>query len=87
MPELHLKIIGQVQGVGFRYSCKQKADELKLTGWVKNLPDGSVETIACGEEKQLTKYEQWIKVRTGIQHVQSLPFTDGEVFTGFSVRF
>ena len=36
----HVRISGQVQGVFFRDSTRQKAEELNLAGWVKNLPDG-----------------------------------------------
>ena len=39
----HIIFYGRVQGVGFRYYAVQKANQLGLTGWVKNLYDGSVE--------------------------------------------
>ena len=39
----HIFFYGRVQGVGFRYYAVQKANQLGLTGWVKNLYDGSVE--------------------------------------------
>jgi len=41
---------GEVQGVGFRGYVKKLAEELGVTGYVRNLPDGSVEVIAEGEE-------------------------------------
>ena len=47
--QLHILFKGQVQGVGFRFTTQQAARELGLTGWVKNLPDGSVEVIAEGD--------------------------------------
>lgn len=62
MKELHLKIFGEVQGVGFRYSTTQKAQELNLTGWVRNGPDGSLEILAQGEKDALEKIISWAKI-------------------------
>lgn len=39
---------GHVQGVGFRWFAKHRADELGLVGWVRNLPSGEVEVVAHG---------------------------------------
>jgi len=50
---LHIYYDGRVQGVGFRFSAEYIAQELNLTGWVKNLPGGRVELVAEGEEKPL----------------------------------
>lgn len=44
-----LKVLGHVQGVGYRYYCHRAAQKLGLTGWVKNMPDGSVEAYVEGE--------------------------------------
>ena len=46
----HIFFYGRVQGVGFRYYAVQKANQLGLTGWVKNLYDGSVEMEVEGQE-------------------------------------
>jgi len=51
MKSVHLIISGLVQGVGFRSRMKRQADILKLTGWVKNRPDGAVEAIIVGQER------------------------------------
>jgi acylphosphatase len=48
MVRAHVIFSGTVQGVGFRYTCRSYADDLKLTGWVKNLADGRVELMAEG---------------------------------------
>ena len=55
MLELTAIIKGNVQGVGFRATAKLLADRLKLTGFVRNLSDGSVELCAQGEKPQLEK--------------------------------
>jgi acylphosphatase len=44
-----IRIRGRVQGVGFRQFCVFKAGALGLGGWVKNMPDDSVEVYAEGE--------------------------------------
>jgi len=56
---LTIKIHGQVQGVFFRASTKEKADELGVTGLVRNEPDGSVYVEAEGEEKSLETFVRW----------------------------
>ena len=48
-----VRIIGRVQGVGFRYFVVGRARALNLCGSVRNMVDGSVEVLAEGEEKQL----------------------------------
>ena len=55
----HLIIYGKVQGVFFRASTKDKAIELGLKGFVRNQPDGTVEVIAEGSEKQLQELVAW----------------------------
>ena len=52
----HLKVSGLVQGVGFRYFCLRKAQALKLVGWVRNRPDGSVELVVEGERDSVELY-------------------------------
>ena len=46
----HIYYSGHVQGVGFRYTTEDIARSMKLTGWVKNLPDRRVEVVCEGEE-------------------------------------
>jgi acylphosphatase len=45
---LHATVFGVVQGVCFRSATKTQAQQLGATGWVRNLPDGSVEVVAEG---------------------------------------
>ncbi len=53
MIQAHLVITGYVQGVGYRQFVKNHARQLGLTGWVQNLPDGSVEVLVQGEKKDI----------------------------------
>lgn len=59
--EIELEIFGIVQDVGFRYSASQKAEELELTGWVRNAPDGSLEIVAQGRKENLESFIAWAK--------------------------
>ena len=47
---IHFRVTGRVQGVFFRAACKRIADRHRITGWVRNLPDGSVEGMASADE-------------------------------------
>ena len=49
-------VTGRVQGVGYRFFAERAARDLELSGWVRNLPDGSVETVAEGEEEAIARY-------------------------------
>ena len=60
----HIIFYGRVQGVGFRYYAVQKANQLGLTGWVKNLYDGSVEMEVEGEEPLIDELIIFLQNRT-----------------------
>ena len=53
-------VTGRVQGVFFRASTRDVAVELSLTGYAKNLPDGSVEVLACGRTDAVDKFAAWL---------------------------
>jgi acylphosphatase len=59
LARVSLIIIGRVQGVFFRASALEQAQSLSLTGWVKNLPDGSIELVAEGPRYALDQLVQW----------------------------
>lgn len=62
MDRLHAFVIGQVQGVGFRYYVKRYADALFLTGYVCNLPEGQVEVVAEGSHANLEQLEKQLEL-------------------------
>ena len=58
---LHVIVHGRVQGVGFRWFVRTEARRLGLAGWVRNLPDGTVELRASGIAQFLAALEQAIQ--------------------------
>ncbi|MGH7917058.1 MAG: acylphosphatase [Candidatus Binataceae bacterium] len=62
-PTARLRIIvtGRVQGVFFRRATRTQANALGLTGWVRNLDDGSVEIVAEGAHDALQAFARWAK--------------------------
>ncbi len=65
---LKLIVQGTVQGIFFRQFVKEHADNLKLTGFVRNLEDGNVEIIVEGEQEQIERLVGFI--REGPKHAQ-----------------
>jgi acylphosphatase len=58
---VHLLIQGKVQGVFFRASAKDVAEQLKLTGWIRNTAEGEVETMVSGDEARIKEFIEWCK--------------------------
>ena len=54
-----LRISGRVQGVFFRESMRLRAEQLKVTGWVRNCADGSVEAVAQGDAFDVGRLIEW----------------------------
>jgi len=61
MESIHLEVAGRVQGVGFRWYVVEKAQQLKLAGWVKNTREGKVEVAAAGDREALTRLAAAVK--------------------------
>jgi acylphosphatase len=53
-------VAGRVQGVYYRAATVERATDLGLAGWVKNLPDGRVEAVASGPFEALTEFAAWL---------------------------
>lgn len=56
---IRLLVHGSVQGVGFRFAAREAASECSVTGWVRNLPDGSVEIVAQGSADAVARMTSW----------------------------
>src|SRR5688500_127702 len=55
-------VSGRVQGVFYRATCVRKAQSLGLTGFARNLADGRVEVLACGEAAAVEQFIDWLWV-------------------------
>jgi acylphosphatase len=66
------RVRGRVQGVGYRYFVLQEAERRSLTGFTRNLADGSVEVIAEGSEESLRDLEVRLREGSAFSHVESL---------------
>jgi len=53
-------VSGRVQGVFYRGTAAQRARELNVRGYARNLPDGRVEVLACGEEEAVERFVSWL---------------------------
>ena len=60
MMEIHCVVTGKVQNVRYRDYVQTSATELKLTGWVRNLPDGTVVVVAQGEPDTLKEFVEYL---------------------------
>ncbi len=82
---IRCNVSGRVQGVFYRASTRQKALELGICGWARNLPDGSVEVLACGEAAVLEELLAWLEVGPSHARVEKVDWADIEeqVVEGF----
>lgn len=84
----HIIFRGRVQGVGFRYQAMYACRTYGATGWVENLPDGSVEMEVQGTPaaigKVLTHLRSGHWIRIDDMEVEEIPLANGE--RGFDVR-
>lgn len=86
MKRYHVIAEGQVQGVGFRWVCMQAAQQLGLTGTVRNMNNGMVEIFVQGKESKIDELldiiqekDRWIRIDN--LSVREIPVVPGE--TGF----
>lgn len=87
---LHAIVHGRVQGVNFRGYTNQMASSLNVKGWVRNLPDGTVETIAEGSVEALNAYLDWLNTGPPSSYVEQVDVTWGDAsgqFEDFSIRY
>jgi acylphosphatase len=85
----HVYVSGQVQGVFFRDSARQKAGELGLAGWVKNLPDGRVEVLVEGPPEKVREMIRWCQEgppHATVEDVDTEIEESDDELDGFEVR-
>jgi acylphosphatase len=67
---------GRVQGVGYRFFAERAARELGIRGWVRNLPDGTVETVVEGEDEAVRRYFERLRKGPLGSRVDAVDATD-----------
>lgn len=87
----HVKISGRVQGVGFRHFTRQNAQDLGITGWVRNERNGDVEAVLQGDEENVQKMIERLRSGPRTSRVDDLRVEDGinentESCSGFFVK-
>jgi len=90
MKRIGALVRGRVQGVGFRYFTQAAAQELALTGWVRNTPDGDVEIEAQGPEDAAASF--LAEIHRGpqagfVSTVQVYDLTPSRAESGFEIRY
>ena len=83
------RVMGRVQGVGFRYFVWREAETLGLDGWVRNRADGTVEALARGSAHDLDRFQNRLEEGPRWSRVTSVAVTeesDEEVPDGFEIR-
>jgi acylphosphatase len=80
---------GRVQGVGFRYTVHSIAKQYPITGYVKNLPIGTVELVAQGQSDLIDEFLVAVaeRFRHNIVDWQRATIEAGEIFHEFEIRF
>lgn len=81
---------GKVQGVFYREFCRREAEILGVSGFARNLKDGTVEIVAEGEERQLKEFEKRFRKGPLMAFITDVEMNEeqptGE-FDGFDIRF
>jgi acylphosphatase len=67
---------GRVQGVFYRATAARRARELGVNGYARNLPDGRVEVLACGDEASVGTFVAWLWTGSSASKVTSVEVSD-----------
>jgi len=81
-------VSGKVQGVWYRDTTRSKAQSLSVTGHAVNLPDGTVEVVACGQTSQVKTLQEWLWEGSQYSEVTAVacePIEKTDTFNHFSI--
>lgn len=83
-----VKVHGRVQGVFFRDSTRERANAHGVSGWARNMPDGSVEAVLEGEAEAVQRVVRFLETGPAHAHVDQVDVDEEEPegLRGFSIR-
>ena len=87
MKRARIYVSGLVQGVFYRANAQKEAQRLKVTGYIKNLSDGRVETVIEGEDLCVNKMIQWCEVGPKYARVDKVEVINEEYIGEFKDFF
>jgi acylphosphatase len=90
MVQYEIKVTGRVQGVWFRKFTEEKAKEIGIKGWVKNLPDGNVLVVARAEKPDLDTFVDYLRTGPPMARVDKIFTSEINVlsdFDNFSIKY
>ena len=89
MATVHLIIKGEVQGVFYRATAKEVAEELQITGWIRNSRNGDVEAMVSGNEISIKQFIEWCRKGPRKAVVEEVLVKESEIlendFDGFQI--
>ena len=88
LKSIKVVVTGRVQGVCYRVSTQRIARQLGLKGWVKNLSDGDVEALICGEKSNVDELQRWMRLGPEGAQVDALQVceVDWQECSDFSIQ-
>jgi acylphosphatase len=89
MKRMMAVVSGRVQGVSFRYYTARTARTMGIVGWVRNLPDGTVQVVAEGDDADLDRFTAFLHVGSPAARVSQVDVTPGVAtgeFAAFYIR-
>jgi acylphosphatase len=90
LKRIHALVHGRVQGVSFRYYTRREAQRLGLSGWVRNLATGSVETEFEGADELVAAMLEWLSTGSPLSSVTRVEYRETAVEGGineFEIRY
>ncbi|MGB9677601.1 MAG: acylphosphatase [Candidatus Ratteibacteria bacterium] len=90
MKRYHIYVKGIVQGVGFRWYARRIGNLVGVSGWVKNLPNGSVEIVVEGENEKIETFIEELKngyLGKNIKEIEKFEEEYKGEFKNFEIRF
>ena len=87
MPRIHLRVVGKVQGVGFRWFVREQARARGIAGWVRNTSDGGVELQAEGSAEALSALTAAVRTGPTASYVTGVVVVQSEIVDLLTVPF